>query len=314
MATDQIILRAASLNDLPEMKELYRGTIMEVCANDYDLEQCTVWASSAEKTERWNDLINNQYVVLAVKNNVIVGFGSLLNGNYLDFMYVHKDYQRQGIADTLLIALEAEALRQKAQVITSDISKTARPYFEKKGYIVLAAQENTRGDIVLVNYKMKKQLNSEAEVKQTHDYRLVAKLNKEVQGLHHRLYPEVFKPYDEEAVSVFFRDGLNNENTKAFIAYDNGEAAGYVLVFVKDFNENPFQYARRFLLIDQLLVAEKFRGKGIGKLLLDKVFEVAKELSVNHIRLNHWTLNKEARSFFSKHGFEYYSENMFREI
>lgn len=158
MAKDQIILRQASLNDLPEMKELYRETIMEVCATDYDMEQCIIWASSSEKTARWNDLINEQYVLLAVKNEVIVGFGSLLNGNYLDFMYVHKDYQRQRIADTLLTALEAEAIRQKAQAITSDISKTARPFFEKKGYVVLAEQQNQRGDLVLINYKMEKNI------------------------------------------------------------------------------------------------------------------------------------------------------------
>lgn len=158
MAKDQIILRQALLNDLPEMKELYRETIMEVCATDYDMEQCMVWASSSEKTARWNDLINEQYVLLAVKNEVIVGFGSLLNGNYLDFMYVHKDYQRQRIADTLLTALEAEAIRQKAQAITSDISKTARPFFEKKGYVVLAEQQNQRGDLVLINYKMEKNI------------------------------------------------------------------------------------------------------------------------------------------------------------
>ena len=158
MATNKIKLRHATIADLFEMKELYKRTIMEVCAAEYDVEQRAVWASSSEKTERWNALINDQYVLLAVKDNVIVGFGSLLNGNYLDFMYVHKDYQRQGIADLLLNALQAEAIRQKTTVITSDISKTARPFFEKKGYVVLAEQQNQRGDLVLINYKMEKEL------------------------------------------------------------------------------------------------------------------------------------------------------------
>lgn len=158
MATDEIILRQANHHDLPEMKELYRGTIAHVCANDYDAEQRKVWASSSEKTERWENLINEQYVLLAAKQDMIVGFGSLLNGNYLDFMYVHKDHQKQGIADLLLRALEAEAIRRKTKVITSDISKTARPFFEKKGYVVLKEQENVRGDVVLINYKMEKVL------------------------------------------------------------------------------------------------------------------------------------------------------------
>lgn len=158
MIANQITLRKAVLSDLPEMKELFRGTIMEVCASEYDADQRAIWASSSEKTERWNGLITEQFVLLAVKGDVIVGFGSLLNGNYLDFMYVHKDYQRQGIADLLLTALEEEAKRQKTQVITSDISKTARPFFEKKGYLVLAEQQNQRGDLVLINYKMEKKL------------------------------------------------------------------------------------------------------------------------------------------------------------
>jgi putative acetyltransferase len=158
MVQNKIILRQAFLADLPEMKELFRGTIMLVCSNEYDAAQRAVWASSSEKTERWNDLINTQYVLLAMREGVIVGFGSLLNGDYLDFMYVHKDYQRQGIAEILLNALEAEAIRRNTKEITSDISKTARPFFEKKGYLVVKEQENPRGDIILINYKMKKEL------------------------------------------------------------------------------------------------------------------------------------------------------------
>jgi putative acetyltransferase len=158
MAQNEIILRQATLADLPEMKELFRGTILHVCANEYDAEQRAVWASSSEKTERWENLISEQYVLLAIKDGIIAGFGSLLSGNYLDFMYVHKEYQRQGIADALLSALEAEAIRQKTTVITSDISKTARPFFEKKGYVVVVEQQNPRGDVVLINYKMKKEL------------------------------------------------------------------------------------------------------------------------------------------------------------
>lgn len=158
MTNDEIILRQATFTDLPEMKQLFRDTIVTVCANEYDEQQRGVWASSSEKTERWENLIKEQYVLLALKNKVIAGFSSLLDGNYLDFMYVHKNYQRQGIAETLLSALEARAMQQGATAITSDISKTARPFFEKKGYEVITEQQNIRGDIVLINYKMRKEL------------------------------------------------------------------------------------------------------------------------------------------------------------
>lgn len=158
MTTDKITLRQALFADLPQMKQLFRDTILTVCANEYDEQQRSVWASSSEKTERWENLIKEQNVLLAFKNEIVAGFGSLLNGNYLDFMYVHKDHQRQGIAETLLNALEAEAMQQGSAVVTSDISKTARPFFEKKRYEVITEQKNVRGDIVLINYKMRKEL------------------------------------------------------------------------------------------------------------------------------------------------------------
>ena len=155
---NEITLRTATLGDLPEMKALYRSTIMEVCSADYDEAQRKVWSSSAEKAWRWSDMISSQYVLLAIVDEQIAGFASLDKGNYLDFMYVHKDFQRRGIANLLLTTIENEAVKQGASEITSDVSKTARPFFERKGYAVLKEQENVRDGIILVNYKMYKQL------------------------------------------------------------------------------------------------------------------------------------------------------------
>lgn len=52
MKHPDITLRAATVGDLNEMRELYRGTISTVCANDYDEAQRAVWASTADNAER----------------------------------------------------------------------------------------------------------------------------------------------------------------------------------------------------------------------------------------------------------------------
>ena len=54
-------------------------------------------------------------------------------------------------------------------------------------------------------------------------------------------------------------------------------------MFVNSFVENPFQYKREFIILDQILVLENARSKGIGKLLLDEVFSFAKSLVVSKI-------------------------------
>ncbi|MCP2026979.1 putative acetyltransferase [Flavobacterium sp. HSC-32F16] len=153
-----MIFKKATNSDLNEMQQLYIETIQSVCKNDYNPEQIEAWISGVKNTERWLEVIEKQYVLLAVIENKIAGFGTLKDGNYIDFFYIHKDFQRQGIADKLLKALELEAVNQHSKIISSDISITARPFFEKKGFIAKKEQKNIRLCIELINYKMEKEL------------------------------------------------------------------------------------------------------------------------------------------------------------
>ena len=43
--------------------------------------------------------------------------------------------------------------------MTSDVSKTARQFFEKVGFEVIEEQSVVRKNVELTNYKMKKKLN-----------------------------------------------------------------------------------------------------------------------------------------------------------
>lgn len=153
-----MILRKAILTDLEEMQNLYVATIQSVCQNDYNPEQIEAWTYSVKNTDRWIDVIEKQFVLLAIIENQIVGFGTLKDGNYIDFFYIHKSFQRQGIADKILNELELEARKHNAKIITSDISITAKPYFEKKGFAVKTEQRNIRLNVELINYKMEKEV------------------------------------------------------------------------------------------------------------------------------------------------------------
>lgn len=71
---------------------------------------------------------------------------------YLDRLYVHKDYQHHGIASSICDRLEEKA----PAVITTHASITAKPFFEKRGYVVLKKQQVERQGILLTNFVMKK--------------------------------------------------------------------------------------------------------------------------------------------------------------
>jgi len=158
MSNKRILIRRANLNDLPEIQELFVETIETVCRIDYSPEQIAVWISSIENTKRWTDKLMKQYFLIAETDNKIIGFASLENNEYVDFMYIHKDFQRQGIADKLYSKLEARAIKHGTALLTSDVSITAAPFFMKKGFKIKAEQKNDIKGVEVINYKMTKEL------------------------------------------------------------------------------------------------------------------------------------------------------------
>ncbi len=158
MNNSKIATRLAKISDLPEIQTMFVDTITAICKDDYSPEQIMVWTSSIKNTQRWTDIITLQYFLIAEVDGNIVGYISLYDNDYIDLLYVHKDYQRQGIADKLYCEIEKEAIKKGGTVLQSDVSKTARPFFEKKGFIVLKEQTNIRQGVEIINYKMTKQL------------------------------------------------------------------------------------------------------------------------------------------------------------
>lgn len=151
-----LIIRPANNSDLIEIQQLFVDTISAICTGDYSPGQIKAWTSSIDNTQGWLDKINRQFFLIALIENKIVGFGSLENGDYLDMMYIHKDYQRQGIAGKLLHELETKARENGHTVIHSYVSKTARLFFEQNGFKIIAENVNKIKGVEIMNYKMRK--------------------------------------------------------------------------------------------------------------------------------------------------------------
>jgi GNAT superfamily N-acetyltransferase len=86
-----------------------------------------------------------------------VGFSSLASDGYLDFMFTHKDYQRHGVASNLIRMIERKAKEQGNDLVYSDVSITAKTFFEKHGYIVEKQQLKRSKNKELINFRMTKQ-------------------------------------------------------------------------------------------------------------------------------------------------------------
>lgn len=147
----------------------------------------------------------------------------------------------------------------------------------------------------------------EISIKKSKDAALLCRLNEEVHNLHYSAHPDVFKPYDFDAFLLWYEEMLAKDTTLALVAFYKGEAIAYALLFIKKITSNPFvKNSFSSIHIDQMGVNESFRGKGIGKKLMEEVRTIAKEKGVSRIQLSVWSDNGQARRFYESLDFETY--------
>lgn len=120
-------LRPYQPEDCAVLAALFYDTVHTVNAQDYTKEQLDVWATGATDLVAWNRSFLKHHTIVAVEDNIIVGFGDIDTTGYLDRLYVHKDYQRRGYATAICDALEETV---DTITITTHASITARPFFE----------------------------------------------------------------------------------------------------------------------------------------------------------------------------------------
>lgn len=156
------IIRTYKESDLPHINQLFTQTVHTINTKDYAKNQLDVWAPQDRPFEHWQHIFRDSIVYVAEMDGVIVGFADLRPDGYLDHLFTHKDFQGQGIASALLQKLEEEARDLRLKELRTESSITAKPFFEKKGFVVTRKQDKPFKDMIFVNYLMKKPLRYSA--------------------------------------------------------------------------------------------------------------------------------------------------------
>ena len=133
-------------SDCPILAELFYQTVHGVCGRDYTPQQLDAWADGQVDLAAWDASFQAHTTLVAEWDGVIVGFADLADGGYLDRLYVHRDYQRRGIAAALCDGLPGARL--------THASLTARPFFERRGWRVEREQQVARHGVNLTNFVM----------------------------------------------------------------------------------------------------------------------------------------------------------------
>ncbi|MEK4451769.1 MULTISPECIES: GNAT family N-acetyltransferase [Paenibacillus] len=154
-------IRAYRESDISQIVSLFYETVHSVNKQDYSQEQLDAWAPKEEevlKHNTWRASLRQNITYVAEIDNIIVGLSDMTAEGHLDRLYVHKDYQGLGIASALVSKLELKAKELGLYEMDAEASITAKPFFERRGYQLIAKQSVERKGVLLVNYRMSKKI------------------------------------------------------------------------------------------------------------------------------------------------------------
>jgi putative acetyltransferase len=153
-----MVIRAVQPSDLTEIARLFYETVHHVNAQDYTPEQIEAWAPEVYESSFWADRFQNYPVYVAEEEGQVVGFAEF-DAGHIDCFYVHHQWQRCGVGSQLMAHIEADARSQNIPRLFSEVSVTARPFFERHGFCVEREHNRLHREVLFQQFLMEKPLN-----------------------------------------------------------------------------------------------------------------------------------------------------------
>ncbi|WP_167556130.1 GNAT family N-acetyltransferase [Priestia flexa] len=134
---------------------MFQQTIKTINREHCSTEQLDIWSGQAG----WINRLEQDVTFVATIQTYIVGFITMKNDGLIDLLYVHKNFQRQGVATALLKAVEERAYTLGLTALQTEASSiTAEPFFEVRGFHIVKKQLKKVQEIAYTNYYMTKSL------------------------------------------------------------------------------------------------------------------------------------------------------------
>ena len=150
------MIRLATPADASAIATLFHDTVKRVNGHDYSPTQIAAWAGAAPDPEKWRDRQISRMMLVAEADGMVRGFAELEGSGHIDALYVHADYQGEGIASALLSRIEQEAQRLGIGTLFTEASITAQPFFATHGFKTIQAQWVEYQGCLFKNFKMTK--------------------------------------------------------------------------------------------------------------------------------------------------------------
>lgn len=133
--------------------------------------------------------------------------------------------------------------------------------------------------------------------------------------LHRDAHPEIFQAVDDpQEIKAYLLAGIQAENAAVFVAEVGRQIAGAVIAWERQTPEIPLLVRRTFVSVDNLVVADEYRGRGLGQALMAQVHLWARQRELAEIQLTVWDFNQGALAFYEKLGYQMLHHRMRKDL
>ena len=115
--------------------------------------------------------------------------------------------------------------------------------------------------------------------------------------------------YTNQKAKDDLQKSISSRKRTFLVAEENDNLVGYVDGYIIE-----EVYIEKVAYLDHLCVSKKYRGRGIGKTLIDEFTKIMKEKGAKYIKLNAFENNIPAVSLYKKENFKEYSVYYMKEI
>ena len=140
------------------LHEIFTDAVHAIPDEMYSVAQKQAWAPRHAHDAQWCHRLELKQPFIALASERAVGFIELEANGHIDCLYVAPKSQRQGVASRLYTHLQNVARARQQTRLFVEASKAAKPFFEKRGFVLKRANKIFRLGETLTNYSLEKKL------------------------------------------------------------------------------------------------------------------------------------------------------------
>ena len=133
------------------------------------------------------------------------------------------------------------------------------------------------------------------------DWEVLHGMMQKLHLLHAEKRPDIFRADADPFTEEEFQELFQNPNRLSLAAELDGELAGFCMMELKR-TSNPILQKKTIAFVEALYISEQYRKLGIGRSLMERAKNLARQNGAGSLQLRVWGFNRSAIDFYQSMG------------